>query len=194
MTDPDRPADERNARLREAVSKLRVRGGGSRTATRWLMIAGAALIGVGFPVILLGWWGASRTPYVFEQVPYLISGGLFGLALAIVGGLCYFGYWMARQIEESRRQTADQLSALRRIESLLASGAAAGASSASGAAAGNGFVMTSSGTMFHRPDCVVVAGRSGVKPVPAGKEKTMEPCRICEPLSGVNPRAKAEQN
>ncbi len=196
-TEPERttgaePGDQRNARLRDNIAKLRVRGGGARKASRALMIAGAGLIGIGFPVILLGWWGASRTPYVFEQVPYLISGGLFGLALAIVGGLCYFGYWMARQMEESRRQAGEQLSALRKIESLLAAGVVAASSPASGA---NGsYVMTSSGTMFHRPDCVVVAGRSGVKPVPPGKEKIMEPCRICEPLADVNPREKAGQN
>lgn len=183
--------DERNDRLADAVSKLNVRGG--RRIERWLMIAGAALIGLGLPIILLGWWGASRTPYVFEQVPYLISGGVFGLALAVVGGLCYFAYWMARQMEESRRQSADTLSALRRIETVLAAGGGIGAGRASSGTNG-GYVMTSTGTMFHRPDCVIVAGKAGVKPVPASKVSSMEPCRICDPLADTNPREKADSN
>ena len=155
------------------------------------MIAGAASIGIGLPIILLGWWGASRTPYVFEQIPYLISGGLFGLAIAIVGGLCYFAYWMARQGQEQRRQSDELQGTLRRIETLLASGVIGDARTASQA---NGFVMTSTGTMFHRADCVVVSGRSGVKPVPVGAEEKMEPCRICDPLGETNPREKAGQN
>ncbi|MCA1833377.1 MAG: hypothetical protein ABR548_03435 [Actinomycetota bacterium] len=183
--------EERNARLRDAIGKLRVRGDGRRRADRWLMIAGAALIGIGLPVILLGWWGASRTPYVFEQIPYLISGGVFGLAIAVVGGLCYFAYWMARQGQESRRQSDELQSSLRRIETLLATGVAGGSQATHGS---NGFVMTPTGTMFHRPDCVVVSGRSGVKAVPEGTEAKLEPCRICDPLGDTNPREKAGQN
>ena len=96
---------DRAERLKSDVSRLRGRGGGAGSMERWLMFVGAGLVVFGIPVIILGWYGASHTPYVFEQVPYVISGGLLGLALSIVGGLFYFAYWITRQIQETRRQT-----------------------------------------------------------------------------------------
>ncbi len=90
----------------------RTRGRSERTA----LIVGAALLPLGILVILLGWYGASHTPYVFEQVPYLISGGVLGLALVTAGGLLYFGYLLSRLIIEQREHTAELLQALHRIE------------------------------------------------------------------------------
>jgi hypothetical protein len=178
-------------RLRDNVQKLRTRGGGSaRPIERWLMIAGGAMVVIGLPLILLGWLGAARTPYVFEQVPYLISGGLLGLALAVVGGLFYFAYWITRQIHETRRQTEETRSALVKIQELLAAGAAASGNGSprkrATAPAGNGtFVATAKGTMFHRPDCVVVSGRSDLHEV-AGEKSGLEPCKVCDPLASVS--------
>ena len=88
------------------------RGGTERT----VLLVGAALMPLGGLVILLGWYGASHTPYVFEQIPYVISGGLLGLALVVVGGLLYFGYLLARLIVEQREQSAELLDAVRRLE------------------------------------------------------------------------------
>ena len=42
-----------------------------------LVLIGAA----GFVALGLGWYGSAETPYVPFQVPYLVSGGLGGLAL-----------------------------------------------------------------------------------------------------------------
>lgn len=167
---------DRLDRLRDDVAALRLRGGGRRRIERTLAIAGAVLIAVGLPLILLGWWGSSRTPYVFEQVPYLISGGVFGLALVVLGGFSYFAYWLTRQMQESRRASAELLDALDRIAASLAAAPAV-------AAASNGsYVATEKGTMFHRPGCAVVAGRTDTHRV-AGRESGLEPCKICTPLA-----------
>jgi hypothetical protein len=168
-------------RLRGSVAKLRSRGGKGHTE-RWLMIAGGGGVVVGLFAIILGWVGASRTPYVFEQNPYLISGGLFGLGLAVVGGLAYFAYWMTRNMQETRVQAERVTKALTQIEKLLAAGA--GARSNGGAVrSGNGFVATAKGSMYHRPDCLVVAGRDDLHYVMA--TDGLEPCRICEPVASV---------
>ena len=37
--------------------------------------------------MFMGWWGASHTARQIEQIPYLISGGLIGLGLVMVGAL-----------------------------------------------------------------------------------------------------------
>lgn len=174
-------SEERTAALRQAVSKLRIRRF-SLPMERWLMVLGGGMIVAGMAAIVLGWYGAAHTPYDFEQVPYLISGGLLGLALAVLGGLFYFAYWLTRQIQESRRQSDATTSALTNIAELLA-----GSSNGSRVSGGNGggakgkLVATATGTMFHRPDCTVVTGRSGLRTVSAD-EPGLTPCKLCDPL------------
>ena len=61
-----------------------------------LFWAGAVLLPLGLVVIVLGWYGAANTPYQYDQLSYLVSGGLLGLGLTFVGGFLYFGAWLAR--------------------------------------------------------------------------------------------------
>src|SRR5207247_2277072 len=98
-------------------------------------------------------------------------GGLLGAALVIVGGFLYFGYWLTRVVQETRRQT-DLLASV--LDRLGGAGAASGNGS-SGVA--TGLVATATGTMLHRPDCPVVAGKDGLRRVSAGT-KGFTPCKI----------------
>src|SRR3954453_14305982 len=41
--------------------------------------------GVGALIILIGWIGVSGTPVVAKQIPYVVSGGIGGVLLAILG-------------------------------------------------------------------------------------------------------------
>ena len=107
------------------VGGLKVRRGSAALEQR-LKLGGGALIPVGILLIILGWWGASDTVLVDEQVNYLISGGLLGLALVITGACLYVRYWLARQrfwlaraTIEQREQTEQVVAALDRIEALL---------------------------------------------------------------------------
>ena len=67
----------------------------------------------GFAVIGLGWWGASGTKYVYQEIPYVISGGIFGVALVIVGAALFARYsaarllrfWLARLVADQQIQT-----------------------------------------------------------------------------------------
>lgn len=169
----------RSGRLSDAVSRLRTRAAGGGM-DRWLLIIGGTLMPLGVLLILLGWFGASRTPFPFEQTPYLISGGILGLALVIAGGFTYFAYWQTIRVRESRAQTEAVTDALNRLESLLAGGA----STVGGPAVTAGFVSTPNGSIFHRPDCPVVAGRTDLSKVDPKRTK-LEPCRICNPLETV---------
>ena len=150
------------------------------------------LVPLGLLLILIGWLGAAKTPYQFEQMPYLISGGLLGLALAVLGGLAYFAHWMTRVVSDQREQTDRIVAALENLAgSGVAPAAAAAAvvapSRASGSSkrgSGNGaaaFVATPTGTMFHRPDCVVVANRPKLRKVSADASG-FEACKLCDPL------------
>jgi hypothetical protein len=88
-----------------------------------LVIAAGALVTTGLTAILLAWVGASRSTIIEEQVPYLISGGVFGLALATVGAMTYFAHWITVLVREARdheaaraRDHEELMAALRRSE------------------------------------------------------------------------------
>ncbi len=130
------------------------------------VLVGSVLAPLGLVLIGLGWLGASRTPLVQEQLSYLISGGLFGLALVVVGGFCYFAHWQSELVREVRTQTAE-------VTALLRAGAAP--SPLAGL-----LVATASGTLAHRPGCPVVRGRTDLEP--AGSD--LAPCSMCEPVAG----------
>ena len=90
---------------------------------RILLVVGAVLVPLGIALVLLGWQGASNTPLVFEQIPYLISGGLLGLGLMVLGGLVYFGYWLSLLVKESRLERREMIGLLSAIKSQMESAA-----------------------------------------------------------------------
>jgi hypothetical protein len=95
------------ARERRLVSVLsRARGRNRRVeAERWLMGLGGALAIGGVLLVIVGWVGTSRTVLVAGQIPYVVSGGLLGVAFVFLGGFLYFGYWTALLVRESRERS-----------------------------------------------------------------------------------------
>lgn len=97
------PVDEREQRLEEGGTSLARRSAQGILANRnLLLIVSSVLMTVGLSAILLGWAGASRSTHIEEQLPYLISGGLFGLGLAIIGAVTLFAQWLTILIKEER--------------------------------------------------------------------------------------------
>lgn len=167
-------------RLGDAVSRLR--GGRRIDADRLQLISGGVLAIVGLAAIILGWYGAANTGFGFEQTPYLISGGLLGLALVFLGGFVYFAYWVTRLVRETRTQSDRAAEILDQIHASLNGGSPRRTAARPIAGGANGaFVATRSGNLFHRADCSVVAGRDRLRRVSAGT-RGLEPCAICDPL------------
>ncbi len=81
-----------------------------------MLVLGAVSVALGLLLVALGYLGASHTIYVFEQIPYLISGGIFGGCLVVAGSLAYFGYWLTKVHADNERAAAS----LERMEELLA--------------------------------------------------------------------------
>ncbi len=106
----DQRVIDRRARFREAVSRLSDRAR-SAELVRLLLFPGALCVAVGFALMILGWYGASHTARQIEQIPYLISGGLMGLGLVMVGALLLSSaIWMTmlqRYLKERDEPTAD---------------------------------------------------------------------------------------
>ncbi len=176
------PADDQMT-LAERLTKLRRRTGFVVTE-RSLLTAGSILMPFGVVLVLLGWYGAAHTTRVFEQIPYMISGGLLGIVCMIAGGFCYFGFFLARMLATSR----EMLDALLRMEERFES---VGLSSDGGAAARGArlplvsLVATKNGTMYHRPECPTIAGRARSELRTVRATDGLAPCRMCVTESGT---------
>lgn len=148
---------------------------------RILAIVSAVLLPLGLAVILLGWYGAAHSSYLFEQVPYLISGGLFGLGLVFVGGLVYFASMLARNAAQQQRQGEEVTALLRELRDGMNPSVPRAAANGKGS-----YVATAKGGMLHRPDCSVVAGRGDLRQV-SGNARGLTACTLCAPFDVAVP-------
>ena len=99
----------RRARFRAATGRLAERSSSTDLIT-WMLVPGSIALLLGLGAITLGWVGAARTTREIEQIPYLISGGLLGLALVILGGLLLIStFWVA--VLRKLQQEADERAA-----------------------------------------------------------------------------------
>ncbi len=163
-----------------------LRNDGYRVLQVVLFVAGAVLLPLGLIVIILGWYGAAHTPYQYDQLSYLVSGGLLGLGLTFCGGFLYFGAWLAR-IASDNRDTAKRLSdTLLVLADVVSHSAAAGEragaprDAAAGRDPGSVLVVAGAGTTVHRRDCPLVQARDDLAPAgPDAPELTG--CRVCKP-------------
>ena len=192
MTASTFPAEDERSQTEQAyveedlatgLARLRRRTGAMPTE-KWLAIAGGVLMPLGVILVLIGWYGASHTTRLFEEIPYLISGGMLGMLLAILGAAFYFGYWLTRLVSGQRQM----VELMARMEARIAGAVGAetnghAGDSTAAAATPETLVATRTGTMFHRTDCPVVAGRSDkelrIITLPA---TGMSPCKLCAPL------------
>ena len=133
MTNQDQPADEQAAetaaeRLEQGVTELRVPEP-SADMERALIRLGMALPIVGLILIGVAWYGASGTGYVADQIPYLISGGLVGLGLVLIGGGLFLRYsithliryGVARMVYEQQAQADRLVGAMGSLEQTILS-------------------------------------------------------------------------
>jgi len=158
------------------------------TIDKIMSVLAVIMLPLGAALVLLGWWGAAHTGFVFEQIPYLISGGLLGGGLLAAGGLLYVGSWMSKLADVQREEgekTRDMLSGLRddlRMlpHAMIQSDGSSNGNGRSVFAPPLGLVATRTGTMYHVEGCSVVAGRSDLREV-SGEEDDLKPCKLCQP-------------
>jgi len=165
----------------------------------WQVIAGALLIPLGIVFILLGWYGAAHARVVQQQIPYMVSGSFIGLGCMIVGGLLFWGHWLYRIYDQADLHHEEQQRLLETIAAALlaqrgdGAGAGAGVATALGSstagtetdtAAGDPapttYYATSSGTVYHRADCAVIAHHpDDLRVLGPDGIVGMRPCQIC---------------
>jgi uncharacterized membrane protein len=99
-------AEERQERLRAGADKIAAGQRSILAHPKFLLALASTLMTFGVTLIVLGWVGAAHSTFVEEQVPYLISGGLLGVALATIGALLVFTHWLTVSIREERTREA----------------------------------------------------------------------------------------
>ena len=171
----------------------------------WQVIAGAILIPLGVVFILLGWYGAAHARVVQQQIPYMVSGSFVGLGCMVLGGLLFFGHWLYRIYDQADLHQEEQMKVLEGILAALSgSGPGLAGVGSTGArapgiddgSAGGGpdagrpglgsqaaaYYATSSGTVYHRADCAVIAHHpEDLRVLGPEAVASMHPCQICSP-------------
>ena len=175
----------------------------------WGRLGGQLGIGfcvVGFVVIFLGWNGAAGKDRIPSQFPFLISGGVVGLAIILIG----VGVMVIQSQRSDRAALESALVEIRRAVELLAAAGSAGNGqvAARESTAGPGpeaatetatevvREVVAGPTAYHRPDCRLLAGREALPTmtVEAARAQGLSPCRVCEafgPETGPGERPTA---
>lgn len=84
--------------------------------TQWDRVAAWVAVAAGGLALLVGWFGVSGSVLPAEQLPYILSGGLGGLALIAVGATLWLSadlrdewtelHAIARQLEDAPAEPA----------------------------------------------------------------------------------------
>ena len=148
-------------------------------------VVGWVLAGLGALALFLGWYGVSGESLTAKQLPYLVSGGLTGIALVVVASAFLATEDVRRQLSQvdELRRKVDDLYALF-VEDLAAPVDAPTVGPGRTATVATDTVMALPvGTSYHRPDCNLVTGKSEAVAVDAKavRARKLRPCRICNP-------------
>jgi hypothetical protein len=165
-------------------------GGSTRPLIGWVLAA------VGVIVIIVGWYGVSGQAVIAKQLPYLISGGLGGVALVGIGA-ALIG---TERLRQDARRIARLEGMVQELYSvLLVHGDSPGEPDAAptrrpapdtaafevsaGAESNHRPVAIPTGSTYHDPDCAMVRGKSGVATVDRStvSRRDLTACRICQP-------------
>jgi hypothetical protein len=71
--------------------------------SQWDRLLAWLLVAAGLVALVIGWHGVSGTPYLAEQLPYLVSAGMFGLFLLGVGATV----WISADLRDEWRKLDD---------------------------------------------------------------------------------------
>jgi hypothetical protein len=153
--------DELIADARELHGKAR------RWNDRWLLVGGGLALALGLVAILLGWYGAAQSTLDFEQTPYVISGGLLGVGLIVLGSFVYFSYWLTCLVRDNRESAKRTAAHQDRLEGLLSQLVADRSAQ---------LVATEHGSVVHRLGCPATLGQS-VHPATADDGELCDLCR-----------------
>lgn len=163
----------------------------------WRWVSGAVrpyigwiLIGIGALMMLLGYLGVSRESLPAKQIPYLVSGGIGGMFLAVIGA--YFLGTQELRNDSGRLDRLEQMVhelhqvLLRRPDApdltVFDTASANGANSNGASPSVRRVVVVEGGELFHLPSCPLVEGKDTTEVAPTtARKRGMRPCPTCAP-------------
>jgi hypothetical protein len=167
--------DEPDAKVRWAAMASTV-----RPYIGWIFIGAGALL------IFLGYMGVSGEAIVGKQMPYLVSGGIGGVLLAIVGA--YFLGTEALHEDSGRLDRLERM--VDELHHVLLERPDAPELDAPPAQRPNGHgsqhvVVVDGGETYHREGCALTGGSRAVSTVPVATatERGLRACPVCEPAT-----------
>ena len=160
----------------------------SRLILRWASRAGRpwagwAFIGAGAVLVLLGYLGVANEAIVAKQIPYVVSGGIGGIVLAVIGA-----YFLAT---EQLRKDASRIDHLEQLVDDLHAALLQRADapttevvvSSNGSSPESVFVV-SGGETFHGPGCPMAMGKDTEElPVGTATKRGLTACPLCAPVA-----------
>ncbi|MFJ8648167.1 hypothetical protein ACIRNI_18880 [Streptomyces sp. NPDC093546] len=124
---------------------------------------GAVAVAAGAVLCVVGWYGVSGERFAERQIPYLASCTVPGAALIVAGAVLLGGPGPRRTSQGRDDRAPEEPPATVDRPSSDAPP-----------------VRVPGGTLAHRPDCPLVAGRADAVPV---GDARLEPCPVCDPES-----------
>lgn len=150
---------------------------------RLALYLGIALLLAGGVVMYLGYNGAATNPIPAAQTPFVISGGLFGAALLVLGGIALVVHVLVQVQAEVRRDMGvmrESLESLAEAVSHQLFGVQASPPSTNGHS--TVFVVRGASS-FHRGECRLVERAEHTRALPRveAEDSGLAACRICKP-------------
>ena len=141
---------------------------------------GVLLCVLGFVGMFLGWNGAASKNVIMAQFPFLISGGLVGLAIVVIGAAMLI-------VQNAREDRARLEATLERLITAVEHGG--GGTPARQASVADGTMVLAGLASYHRLDCTLPAAReeAHLMPIDDAISRGIEACRVCRPPAMAQP-------
>ena len=167
---------------RFALPKMHVAGFGGGLGLIVIAI-GLLAIGIGWNGMAGGGGQVSGVSDLRAQLPWLVSGGILGLALVVFGAALLIVHNARTDRARLEAKLDEVVSALGRTASPTIAYPAEGATAALPAG-----VYLAGASSYHRPDCRLVQGRDDATPVTTTDvaDQNLRACRVCKPAETIS--------
>ena len=142
-------------------------------------VLGMVFVTGGFILIGIAWNGAASKNLIQSQFPYLLSGGIMGLALVILGGTL----WMLSTIRGERQVLTEKVDEM--IQLLARNLARTGAPTTVKSFPGSDQSVVATKDAYHLEGCRILEGKTNLAPLTVAQAiaEGLAACRVCDPPS-----------
>jgi hypothetical protein len=146
---------------------------------------GLLVVALGLLAIGLGWNGMAGgggqvggVTLLQAQLPWLVSGGILGLALVVLGAAMMI-------VHNARTDRARLETKLEELVTIVARSVMSNAPAYPGTPTSTQGLFAAGGSSYHSPDCRLVQGRDETQLATADEvaSRGLRACRVCKPAS-----------